>query len=223
MEVITMEKINEIKNNIMDYGKMKPMLRVRLMNPKTSSEYLKDKPHLMFCGLPETFFLQVAEDATIAVTDGLASAWGVSAEQMEKDAIRSTREAKAARFYSVEESITRKAGSEPTNLLEACELPEQELPLFALTTKEMRFGAGVIVDKEILKDVKDVLGWNFFILPSSIHEVLILPDTGNYYTKENLVDMVTSINGDGRAIEPEDVLADMVFYYGSYNEGIKVL
>ena len=53
-------------------------------------------------------------------------------------------------------------------------------------------------------------GGGFFILPSSVHEVLVMPDNGEM-SAEELKDMVTSINGD--VVEPVDVLTEQVYHY----------
>ena len=71
-------------------------------------------------------------------------------------------------------------------------------------------GAGVMAYPEFFNEASEIVGGSFFILPSSIHEVLLLPDTGDA-TVEWLTDMVKTVNTD--VLDPEDKLSDTVYHY----------
>ena len=60
------------------------------------------------------------------------------------------------------------------------------------------------------KKVAELLGTNFYVLPSSIHELLILPDNGSMQLSE-LEAMVREVNAT--QVAPEDRLSDKVQYY----------
>ena len=62
----------------------------------------------------------------------------------------------------------------------------------------------------VLDKIGDLMDSNFYVLPSSIHEVLIVPDNGNMQTKE-LENMVREVNAS--QVLPEDLLSDKVQYY----------
>ena len=62
----------------------------------------------------------------------------------------------------------------------------------------------------VLEKIADQLDSHFFILPSSIHECIIMPDSG-HYSQENLSQMVTEINEEH--LDVMEVLADKVYYY----------
>ncbi len=65
------------------------------------------------------------------------------------------------------------------NLLEEDSLLQAgELPIFVLTNRDKSEGAGVMVQDGVLEKVGELLGADYYVLPSSIHEVLILPDNG---------------------------------------------
>lgn len=81
--------------------------------------------------------------------------------------------------------------------------------LFVLTNTAKYMGAGVIYCDEVLKVIHKKLG-DFFILPSSIHEVIIVP-ANNGMSKTELAEMVKSINA-GVVLEDEQ-LSDEAFLY----------
>lgn len=47
-------------------------------------------------------------------------------------------------------------------------------PMILLTTNELANGAGILLNKYVLTAIKEKLG-DYYILPSSIHEVLLMP------------------------------------------------
>lgn len=81
---------------------------------------------------------------------------------------------------------------------------------YVLTNARRAFGAENILHKDILKKFAIEHG-DFFILPSSVHEVLLLSDQG--YDVKGLRSIVREINGDERIVAPADVLSDNVYYY----------
>lgn len=58
--------------------------------------------------------------------------------------------------------------------------------------------------------IYQILGVNFYVLPSSVHEVMIFADNGNY-DADKLSALIESINES--EVTRQDILADEVFYY----------
>ena len=86
----------------------------------------------------------------------------------------------------------------------------QAAGLLVLTNPTQYWGASLILNPDVLKGIFRILGVNFYILPSSIHEVMILADNGNY-DADKLSALIASINDS--EVGQQDVLADEVFYY----------
>lgn len=94
-------------------------------------------------------------------------------------------------------------------------MPEEMLadmapPMYVATNQDKVQGAAVMFYPEFMDQVAKELGGDIFILPSSVHEVLIFPDDGNMSAQE-LKEMVTSINAT--EVAPSDRLADNVYHY----------
>lgn len=64
--------------------------------------------------------------------------------------------------------------------------------------------------KNLMDKIADFLGEDFYILPSSTHEVLLLPES-KAPSKEELDQIVQEVNRE--ALEPEDYLSDHAYYY----------
>ena len=87
---------------------------------------------------------------------------------------------------------------------------QQEVPMYVLSNKSRINGASCILYKDILKDFAMVVDKDLYVLPSSIHEVILLPSDGTQES-EQLKEMVREINQS--QVEKEEVLSDSVYYY----------
>ena len=78
-----------------------------------------------------------------------------------------------------------------------------------LTTRDQINGAGVLFCDSVLQKIQDKVG-DFYVLPSSIHEVLIIP-VSDGIDRDYLEEMVKSVNRD--EVAPEDRLSDQVYLF----------
>lgn len=85
-------------------------------------------------------------------------------------------------------------------------------PIFCLTNKNMQFGASLMLNGSILRHIYGLFGTNFFILPSSVHEVMIVPDFGQASGK-TLSKLVREINE--MEVAPYERICDDAFYYAA--------
>ncbi len=82
-----------------------------------------------------------------------------------------------------------------------------ENPMFCLTNKAKMNGASLLLQEDIRKQIGECLGSDYFVIPSSIHEVLILPDNGIFQVPE-LNAMVQEVNET--QVERQEQLSDKV-------------
>ena len=82
-------------------------------------------------------------------------------------------------------------------------------PLYVCTSKGFRDGASVILNGNFMKSIAEKLNDDLYIIPSSIHEVLVLPKTG--FEKDALALTIASVNQEH--VAPDDVLSDQLFTY----------
>lgn len=83
-------------------------------------------------------------------------------------------------------------------------------PMYVATNEDKVQGAAVMFYPDFMDQAAKELGGDVFVLPSSVHEVLILPDDGSMSVDE-LRDMVTTINAT--EVSAQDRLADSVYHY----------
>lgn len=82
-------------------------------------------------------------------------------------------------------------------------------PMQVLTNKANLKGASQILNTELLKSVAEIMGTNeIYIIPSSIHEILVVPTDG--FSLEDVTEMVRETNAN--EVDPVEQLSDMAYY-----------
>ena len=95
--------------------------------------------------------------------------------------------------------------------LEISEVELQQDPgLYVLTNPRRSYGAAVIMDSEVLKMVGEKLQSDYFVLPSSVHEVICVKNN-SAISLEELQQMVREVNRT--EVDPSERLSDQVCYY----------
>lgn len=82
------------------------------------------------------------------------------------------------------------------------------MPMYILTNHDMHYGAGLIMNRSILRHILDKMNEDVYILPSSTHELIVIPSSFADDTKY-LTDMVHSINLS--CVEPKDRLSNDIY------------
>ena len=198
--------------DIFDYEKMKGKLQVRICDRQWNEERLADKvvtEHGDFAAY-YAVNLQENEDGigSIPVTRSLMNEWGVSAEQIQADAMEVDRNRGIVLMDMNEMVKSMIFGGEPENLLhEKLDIEAIENPMFCLTNTQKMNGASLLLQEDIRKQIGECLESNYFVIPSSIHEVLIIPDNGIFQVSE-LNAMVQEVNET--QVERQEQLSDKV-------------
>lgn len=132
-------------------------------------------------------------------------------------------------FYKEMEKISDKGMlTEETIALMADDIMEQytadagQSDMYVLTNTGRSNGAAVILYKNALAQAADRIGGSFYILPSSIHEVILLPSKEeDRFTVKDLEEMVREINlHDVAATEK---LSDTIYYYDAESRSVSML
>ena len=91
---------------------------------------------------------------------------------------------------------------------------------YILTNRRKRFGAAEILDKKTLRMIADRVGDGFIVLPSSLHETIVLPPKAES-EYERLADMVREVNDT--QVDVEERLSYHVYAYSRDEETLKIV
>ena len=206
------------KDMILNYDLAKEHIYPKLISISGNEELLKDKIYREMEDLAVLYYIDLSNNLgadtgmpTVTITKSIMKEYGVTEEEINKQALINQKE----------------RGYELKNLFSLyCELMGIDIPVdpnadnniaYVLRNNTGFEGASLIADKDILKEVTKKLGSDeIYILPSSIHEVIIVPAAA-VINHEDLRAMVTEANVT--AVIPTERLSDNIYHYDAkYNE-----
>lgn len=136
--------------------------------------------------------------------------WNVDAGQLYEDARANTPLLLGAELKSMEEVISDLVKQSEFTDSQQLEEDVRDVPMHVLSNKTKIHGAACILYENVVKDFADYLNRDIFILPSSVHEVILVPSQGAQKA-QNLVEMVREVNET--QVEEEEILSDSVYYF----------
>ena len=199
---------------LMDYENMKEKLSVEVISADANADLLANVPHdrMEDLAVVYRFVMESSEDgrASILVTNNLMDRMGVSHEQLRADALENSPEIRPAVIQGMNEVMKEMMGPEAYEMFG---IPDDtEEMMFIATVPDKNSGAGVLAYQDFMDQAAEKIGGDFFILPSSIHEILLVPDDGQKGADE-LKAMVMDVNAT--QVSPEERLSDNVYHYDS--------
>ena len=199
-----------------DYSQMKEKLAMEVVSAETNKEMLENVPHKNLEDMAIVYrFVLDSDDqgrASILVTNQLLDSLGVTPEQLHADAMEIAPQIKPAEIRGMSEVMTEMMGSEQAEMMGIAPVAPEDEQLFVATVPDKTHGASVLAYQNFMDQAAERVGGDFYILPSSIHEILIVPDNGRIGLKE-LEDMVRDVNAT--QVAPADKLTDSVYHYDS--------
>ncbi len=201
------------KKSIDDYKQMKSKLCIEVISSERNTELLQNIPHerMMDMAVVYSFLIDQTdtENKRILITNKMIDQYGISKEQLRDDALENAPKHRPVKDTGLLKTIVERIGDERIPGIEFATIPEDE-PVRVVTVPDGFNGAGVIAYPNFLNDMARKLNGNFYILPCSIHEVLIVKEDSIAEPRElrNMVEIVNSTE-----IKPKDRLSDSVYFY----------
>lgn len=185
-----------------NYERMKEKLTLQLVPSAKNKNLLTDIPHRNIEDMALAYRFDMGHNErtsySILVTNKMLNAYGISAAQLHDDALEAASHSCPATLRNMNEVIHNMARQTDPS------------PMWVASIENGQNGACVIQYPHFLDDAAETLGGSFYVLPSSIHEVLLLADDTSPSLSE-LENMVRTINQ--AEVAPEERLSDNVFHY----------
>ncbi len=199
-----------------DYSQMKEKLAMEVVSAETNKDMLQNVPHQNMEDMAVVYrFVLNSDDegrASILVTNQILENMGVTPEQLHADALENAPQIKPAEIKGMSEVMAEMMGAEQAEMMGIVPVAPEDEQMFVATVPDKVHGAGVLAYQDFMDQAAERAGGDFFILPSSIHEILIVPDNGKMDLKE-LEAMVKEVNAT--QVAPADKLTDSVYHYDS--------
>ncbi len=204
-----------------EYQDAKARLVLQVVGQAGNEAFLAGVPHETVEDLAVIYRVVLDEGpngaASYVVNDGILKAWGITPAQLHKDALAAAQASRPITITGIMERLMTEMGaSSPEELgFPPTDGPEQ---MYVASCGRVH-GAAVIAYPGFFEAAEKKLGGSsFYLLPSSIHEVLLVPDQG-CGTPEEFATMVREVNAT--QVAPEERLSDSVYYYNAEDGSFK--
>lgn len=202
-------KEGDVKSFITDYEKVKDHTYLRMI--PGDSPILKDTPHRMVedMALVVNIHLESFSDengrSCVVISRPLMEMYGIDEKQLFADAEKNS--------LANEPIVFTPLGDMIKSLIESEELPSPEeagIVTYIATNKSGFQGASIAAYPDFAEKAAETIGGSFYMLPSSVHEFILIKDDGKPNAKD-LNKMIRNVNET--VLEPRDILASQCYHY----------
>lgn len=227
MGMIQMEKPDFDIAKLMDYDSVKDQLFIRVSNAEMNADSLENVPYIMQSDLAVTFHVMVDAEmdgvGSVMVTDSMMNQYGVDFDTLVQNAMASAPNVMPVKVENMADMMSEifrndmlAEGMSPQEAEAMLEMMHADQVPLTVVTNEMKVnGASALFYPEVMDQLAEKIGGNFFILPSSVHESLVLPDDGSQSIGD-LKAMVMEVNAT--QVDPVDRLSDDVYHYDAQDK-----
>ncbi len=203
-------------SELADYSRMKGKLAMEVVSAEANAEMLETVPHknMEDMAIVYRFVINSDEDgrSSVLVTNQMIESMGITPEQLHADAMENAPQLKPVEIKGMTEVLCELMGIEQAEMMGVGPVAPEDEQMFVASVPDKVHGASVLAYEGFMEQAAERAGGDFYILPSSLHEVLIVPDNGNVKL-EDLESMVRDVNAT--QVAPEDKLTDSVYHYDS--------
>lgn len=192
-----------------DRKKVEGRIAYKLIHAGKNRGFLRQTPHIPYLDLAIVFYYCIKEihhgNAQIVIRKEHSDMWGLSVRQLYELAAKNTPLLLPPKLVGLRAALADCMEEDTVT-----EWGEADCPLYMLGNERNYLGAAAILYDGVLRDFADAHGSDLYLLPSSIHEFMLLP-AGKGTEPHDLQAIVRNVNAE--AVEAEEFLSDHVYYY----------
>ena len=231
---------NQLKNSFnvgffLNYESLKKYLVYRIINKERNKELLKKVPYRQIQDLAVVCHCLIENEeigtGSILIHHHHLENWKIKEEQLFSDTSANSPLLEPCKVHkmsqlvkeileeSVEhkvEEICREYPQDKDKLVENTlnymveEMEEGQLPMYVLTNSRRYYGAASLVYDEVMENIAKLFNNDYYILPSSVHELILLEKTEDIQPQE-LNEMIMEVNRT--QVDEEEWLGDHAYFY----------
>lgn len=155
-----------------DFNKAKSQIIYKLVNYEKNINILDSVPHIKYHDMVILFQYALADfddnSATILINNEHVSLWKTDTDELYKLAMANTPKIRGINFMHMNDIVNQILDFNPFAY------ETYNCPMYVLSNKIASFGASVLLYSGLLKEIADKLHSNLIILPSSVHEIILI-------------------------------------------------
>ena len=189
----------------------KERLYLSVINAEKNEELLNSVPYRKIEDLACIAKFRLDAEASVVVNETLCRQFRLTAEEVlaigERNMVKNGYQCEPLDLEI--KRILKEQGVADREIEEGMMKTQSSMMYVASTANHME-GAAVIASREAMHDFYEKIGEPFYILPSSRHEVILLPDRCGLEIAD-LAEMVKDVNR--QVVDEKDVLSDHVYHF----------
>lgn len=226
MDTYRRNKVNQSVDMryFLNYESVKERIIYKLVNTEKNKELLEDVPHIEFLDLSIIFQCLVSQEdlgrASILIHNVHLKLWEVSVDALYQAAKENTQRLQGYEIKGITEVLQEiMCAEEVENIVdEDCMSAfSGSVPMYVLSNKNRVEGAACMLYPNLIQDFAKAIQSSFYIIPSSIHELLLLP-TEHLEESQEIKHMIREINDT--QVSVEEILSYSLYLYDKEEQRI---
>ena len=206
-----------------NYESVRHHLAYRVINYEKNKELLQTVPHIRYLDLAIVFYcllkVKATGNATILIHSHHMELWNVSVDQLYSQTYKTTPLLLPYDFFNMATVLSELVSQNEKQDIIIWPNNNGFWPMYILSNTQRLYGASCMLYPCLLNKIAKKLDADLFLLPSSIHEIIVLP-TKNSKQSAQLSRMVSDINHTELSID--EILSDHVYYYSRAKNALSI-
>lgn len=198
---------NDVYRDLEDFNKSQIRLFPRLINKNSNVELLQTVPYKDFLDLAVivTYEVKGADGVmSVKIDQPILKYWGVTFDDVYNIALHNMQKCDKWNVCSMQDVLLNLSGQIYLN----------DINMYVASIECGVNGARCLLNDSVINHLVKEFDGSFVVLPSSIHEVIILPNNESSFSLSDFDDLVHTVNVSD-AIRSEDILSDHAYIYDS--------
>lgn len=203
------------------FDNVKDRIVFKLINFERNKELLDTVPYKKYLDLAIVYYISVKEDifecASILINNSHLKLWNKTLEEIDELAVKNTPFILKPELKSMGQTLKEIMFNSDDN--EFNEEDFENCYMYVLTNEKKQFGAATILYDNELKDFSERIESDFYIIPSSVHEVIIIPSKF-VDSSDSLDEMICEVNSS--QVPLVDILSDHAYKYNRVDKCVSL-
>lgn len=199
--------VNYNLDGIESYDKAINHIYFKAVNYEKNSDFLSDIPYYLFEDLALVPYYMIDDEvigeASVVIHNDLFESWKVDSDRFYRDVMINMENHYEYEFRPITDVLSKLSGGM---------LPDDMscLGMYVLFPENKYYGAALIAVNSVLYNIAEMLKSDYYILPSSVHELIIVK-SDDKKDEKLLNEIISEVNNT--SVSPEDILANHAYYY----------
>ena len=198
---------NDVHRDLEDFNKSQIRLFPRLINKNSNIELLQTVPYKDFLDLAVIVTYEFKDDdgiMSVKIDQPILKYWGVTFDDIYNIALNNMQKCDKWNVCSMQDALLNLSGQIYLN----------DINMYVASIEGGVNGARCLLNDSVINHLVKEFDGSFIVLPSSIHEVIILSNNESSFSLSDFDNLVHTVNVSD-AIRSEDVLSDHAYIYDS--------